>query len=154
MTYSVIGSGNIGAALARQFSRAGVNVTIANRRGADTLAPLVQELGDAIVAGTIKDAVQADIIFLALPFAAVETFGRAKDQWRGKIVIDATNAYHVRPELLARRLSSDIVAAAFAGRCGGEGVQPFARRGSGARPIAERRAARRFHLQQRRRRGK
>jgi predicted dinucleotide-binding enzyme len=115
MTYSVIGSGNIGGALARQFSRAGVNVTIADRRGADTLAPLVQELGDAIVAGTIKDAVQVDIIFLVLPFAAVETFGRAKDQWRGKIVIDATNAYHVRPELLAGRLSSDIVAAALPG---------------------------------------
>jgi 8-hydroxy-5-deazaflavin:NADPH oxidoreductase len=80
MTYSVIGSGNIDGALARQFSRAGVNVTIANRRGADTLAPLVPELGDEIVAGTIKEAVQADIIFLALPFAAVETFGRAKDQ--------------------------------------------------------------------------
>jgi 8-hydroxy-5-deazaflavin:NADPH oxidoreductase len=67
MTYSIIGSGNIGAALARQFGRAGVNVTIAKRRGADTLAPLVQELGSAIVAGTVEDAVQADIIFLALP---------------------------------------------------------------------------------------
>ena len=153
MTYSIIGSGNIGAALARQFSRAGVNVTIANRRGADTLAPLVQELGGAISARTIKDAVQADTIFLALPFSAVETFGGAKDQWRGKIVIDATNAYDVRPEFLAGRLSSDIVAAALPGAAVGEGVQPFARRGSGARPIAEWRAARRFHLQQRRRRG-
>jgi predicted dinucleotide-binding enzyme len=115
MTYSIIGSGNIGAALARQFSRAGVNVTIANTRGADTLAPLVKELGGPIVAGTIEDAVQADIIFLALPFAAVETFGRTKDQWRGKIVIDATNAYHVPAGFLAGRLSSDVVAAALPG---------------------------------------
>ena len=115
MTYSIIGSENIGAALARQFSRAGVNVTIANTRGAHTLAPLVQELGGAMVAGTIKDAVQADIIFLALPFAAVETFGRTRDQWRGKIVIDATNAYHVPPGYLAGRLSSDVVAAALPG---------------------------------------
>ena len=49
------------------------------------------------------------------PGAPVETFGRAKDQWRGKIVIDATNAYDVRPEFLAGRLSSDIVAAALPG---------------------------------------
>jgi predicted dinucleotide-binding enzyme len=34
---------------------------------------------------------------------------------RGKIVIDATNAYHVSSEFLPGRLSSDIVAAALPG---------------------------------------
>jgi 8-hydroxy-5-deazaflavin:NADPH oxidoreductase len=115
MKYSIIGTGNVGTVLARHFSRVGLNATIANTRDADTLAPLVQELGSTITAGTIEDAVRADIIFLALPFAAVETFGRVRDEWRGKIVVDATNAYHVPPEYLAGRLSSDIVAAALPG---------------------------------------
>jgi predicted dinucleotide-binding enzyme len=61
------------------------------------------------------DLKKADIILLALPFAAIETFGRTKDQWRGKIVIDATSAYHVPPGYLAGRLSSDVVAAALPG---------------------------------------
>ena len=39
----------------------------------------------------------------------------ARDEWRGKIVVDATNACHVPPEYLAGRLSSDIVAAALPG---------------------------------------
>ena len=34
MTYSIIGSGNVGTALARQFTRSGIPVSIANSRGA------------------------------------------------------------------------------------------------------------------------
>jgi predicted dinucleotide-binding enzyme len=45
MTYSIIGSGNIGSALARQFARKGIDVEIANTRGPGSLAPLGKELG-------------------------------------------------------------------------------------------------------------
>jgi predicted dinucleotide-binding enzyme len=48
MTYSIIGSGNIGSAIARQFARKGINVVIANTRGPDSLAPLAKELGGHI----------------------------------------------------------------------------------------------------------
>ena len=37
MTYSIIGSGNIGTAVARQFARKGINVAITNHRGPDSL---------------------------------------------------------------------------------------------------------------------
>jgi predicted dinucleotide-binding enzyme len=50
---------------------------------------------------------------LAIPFVKVEAFARIRDDWSGKIVIDATNAHAAPPELLAGRLSSDIVAGAF-----------------------------------------
>jgi 8-hydroxy-5-deazaflavin:NADPH oxidoreductase len=33
MTYAIIGTGNVGKALARLFSRAGIHVLIANSRG-------------------------------------------------------------------------------------------------------------------------
>jgi predicted dinucleotide-binding enzyme len=115
MKYAIIGTGNVGTALARQFSRAGITVSIANTRGPETIAALVTELGDTVTAVTIETAVTADIIFLAIPFMAVETFARIRGDWTGKMVIDCTNAYGSTPEYLAGRLSSDVVAACLPG---------------------------------------
>jgi predicted dinucleotide-binding enzyme len=115
MTHAIIGTGNVGTALARLFSRAGIEVLIANTRGPETIQPLVQELGATVKARTLEDALEADIVFLAIPFVAVEKFARIRNDWSGKIVIDATNAYGVSPEVLAGRLSSDIVAKAVPG---------------------------------------
>jgi 8-hydroxy-5-deazaflavin:NADPH oxidoreductase len=115
MTYAIIGTGNVGTALARLFSRAGIEVSIANTRGPETIQPLVKELGNTVTARTLEDALEADIVFLAIPFVAVEKFARIRKDWSGKIVIDATNAYGVSPEVLAGRLSSDIVAKAVPG---------------------------------------
>lgn len=115
MTYAIIGTGNVGTALVRLFSRAGIEVSIANTRGPETIQPLVKELGTTVTARTLEDALEADIVFLAIPFVAVEKFARIRKDWSGKIVIDATNAYGVSPEVLAGRLSSDIVAKAVPG---------------------------------------
>lgn len=114
MTHAIIGSGNVGIALARQFARARLPVAIANTRGRETVAPLVAELGNTVHPVTLDTALAAEIIILALPFVAVETLTSRAD-WTGKIVVDATNAYGVSPEYLAGRLSSDVVAAALPG---------------------------------------
>jgi 8-hydroxy-5-deazaflavin:NADPH oxidoreductase len=115
MTYAIIGTGNVGKALARLFSRAGIHVLIANSRGPETIQALVAELGDMVTAKPVKEALEADIVLLAIPFVAVEKFASIHDDWSGKIVIDATNAYGVPPEVMAGRLSSDIVASAVPG---------------------------------------
>jgi predicted dinucleotide-binding enzyme len=115
MTYAIIGTGNVGTALARLFSRAGIEVSIANTRGPETIQPLVKELGTTVKARTLEDALEAEIVFLAIPFVAVEKFARIRKDWSGKIVIDATNAYGGSPEVLAGCLSSDIVAKAVPG---------------------------------------
>jgi len=114
-TYAIIGAGNIGSALAHHFTRAGVAASIANTHGAESLQPLVQELGNTIVAESLEAALDADTILLALPFMAVEALARRRDDWSGKIVIDATNAFGATPEYLAGRLSTDIVAGALRG---------------------------------------
>jgi hypothetical protein len=114
-TYAIIGSGNIGSDLARYLAHAGITFSIANKRGPDSLQSLVKELGDTVAAQTLEAAVDADIVFLAIPFSTVESFANIRDDWSGKIIIDATNAYGVTPEYLAGRLSSDIVAGAFRG---------------------------------------
>ena len=45
MKIGIIGSGNIGATTARLFAGAGHDVTIANSRGPESLAELVQDIG-------------------------------------------------------------------------------------------------------------
>ena len=91
-TYSIIGSGNIGSAVARQFARKSIDVAIANNRGPDSLAALRKELGHHIDPQTLEAALKADTVILAVPFSAVSAIARAGSGWTGKIVIDATNA--------------------------------------------------------------
>jgi predicted dinucleotide-binding enzyme len=113
MTYSIIGSGNIGSAIAAHFSRKKINVAITNNRGPDSVAPLRKELGRNIVPETLKAALKADIVILAIPFSAVEVVARAGSDWTGKIVIDATNAIDFpgfTPPDLGGRPSSELVA--------------------------------------------
>ncbi len=114
-TYAIIGTGNVGMALARQFARAGIAVSIANTRGPETVRALGEELGPTITVTTLEKAIDADIVFLAIPFVAMEKFAKIRENWSGKIVVDATNAHGVAPEALAGRPSSEIVAKAMPG---------------------------------------
>lgn len=113
MTYAIIGSGNIGSALARQFARKGISVAIANLRGPDSLQHLKKELGEHIVPQSIEAALTANTVILAVPFTAVSAIARNSHDWKGKIVVDATNAIDFpsyAPTDLGGRLSSELVA--------------------------------------------
>ena len=55
------------------------------------------------------------MIFLAVPFPTHRDVARRCDDWKGRIVVDATDALHVAPEELAGRLSSEVVTRAFVG---------------------------------------
>ena len=112
MSYSIIGSGNIGSAVARQFARNGITVAIANLRGPDSLQLLKKQLGEHIVPQTIEAALTASTVILAVPFTAVSAIAGNSRDWKGKIVIDATNAIDFpsySPTDLGGRLSSELV---------------------------------------------
>ncbi|MGH6614328.1 NADPH-dependent F420 reductase [Sphingomonas sp.] len=118
MTYAIIGSGAIGSALARQFARHQIPVAIANSRGPTSIVSLADELGSPIVPCSLDGALDADVIILAVPFAAVPEAVKGHAGWHGKIVVDATNAIDFSdysPADLGGRLSSDIVAEAVPG---------------------------------------
>ncbi len=115
MKYSVIGSGDIGTALARAFTRNDIDVAIANTRGPESLASLRKELGPNVFPQSVQDAYGAELIFLAVPFSAHKTVAKQFGQWNGKIVVDVTNAFQVAPEELGGRLSSEVVSQAFVG---------------------------------------
>lgn len=92
MTYAIIGSGAIGKAIATQFSRNAIPVLMANSRGRASIEPLVAQLGSAIVPSEVSDALEADMIVLAVPYEALPAIVEGVGDWKGRILIDATNA--------------------------------------------------------------
>jgi hypothetical protein len=115
MSYAIIGSGKVGQALATAFARKGLEVAIASRRSAEALAPIAKAIGPTISPKSLKDAVQADIVLLAVPFGTQKDIAKAAERWQGKIVIDVTNAYGVAPEELGNLPSSVVISQAFPG---------------------------------------
>lgn len=115
MTYSIIGLGKIGSAIAQAFARQGIEVTVAGRRTPEALAPLAAKIGKSLIPGRIEDAVRADVVILAVPFAAHRDVARATESWQGKLVIDAMNAFGVPPEELGGLPSTAAVAKALPG---------------------------------------
>ena len=115
MKYTIIGSGKIGFALARAFARQNIMVGIANTRGPASLKALAKELGANVVPQSLREAYEAEVIFLAVPFSAYKDVARQREEWNGKIIVDTMNTFHTRPEELRGRLSSDLVSEAFAG---------------------------------------
>jgi 8-hydroxy-5-deazaflavin:NADPH oxidoreductase len=115
MGYSIIGFGKIGQALAQAFARKGIDVTVASRRPPDALAPLVRAIGPTVAAKSLRDALEADTIILAVPFGEHPEVAKALPSWEGKTIIDATNAFGVPVEELDGPPSSAFVAKAFTG---------------------------------------
>jgi len=112
MTLSILGAGNIGSALAGHFAKKSIPISIANSRGPASLEPLCKKLGSNIKAVELAEALQADMVILALPFSAVALL-TDKTDWAGRIVIDATNAIDFpafTPTDLGGKLSSEVVA--------------------------------------------
>ncbi|QYM78253.1 NADPH-dependent F420 reductase [Horticoccus luteus] len=114
MSYTIVGFGEIGQALARAFARKNIDVIVTSRRAPEALAPRARAIGPTVVAKSLRDALAADIIILAVPFAAHREVAKALPDWKGKTVIDAMNTL-VPLEELDGLLSSVFVAKAFAG---------------------------------------
>jgi 8-hydroxy-5-deazaflavin:NADPH oxidoreductase len=100
MSYAIVGFGKIGRALAHAFARKNIDVTVASRRPPEALAPQARAIGPTVVAKSLRDALEADTIILAVPFGEHREVAKALPSWEGKTVIDTTNAFGVRPEEL------------------------------------------------------
>jgi 8-hydroxy-5-deazaflavin:NADPH oxidoreductase len=121
MKIGFIGAGNVTRTFGRHFINAGHSIVVSNSRGPETLADFVAEFGSSATAGTKQQAADCDVVILATHW--VNVYDALKDiDWRGRILIDATNA-HVDPvadislagvtrsrAALKGRTSSEIVA--------------------------------------------
>ena len=105
LSVSILGSGNIGAALARRFAARAMPVGISNRKP-ETISALVRELGSTLLPQHLADAVAANVVILAIPFIAVAEVTRSFS-WRGRIVVDATNP-HTVTEIRGRSSTADV----------------------------------------------
>ncbi len=125
-TLGLIGSGNIGGALARLAVEGGLDVVLSNSRGPDTLAGLVSELGPRASAGTAEEAAAAgDLVVVTIPLKNYRKVPQTALD--GKTVLDTGNYYPQRDgqiaeldaltvtssELLARHLGRSHVVKAF-----------------------------------------
>jgi 8-hydroxy-5-deazaflavin:NADPH oxidoreductase len=114
MSYAIVGFGKVGQALAHAFARKDINVTVASRRPPEELAPQARAIGPAVIAKSLRDALEADTIILAVPFEEHREVAKALLSWRGKTLIDAMNAL-VPSKELDGLLSSAFVAKSFLG---------------------------------------
>src|SRR6202167_1007822 len=120
MKIGFIGAGNVTHTFGRHLITAGHTVVVSNSRGPETLADFVANLGPGAVAGTKQQAAECDVVILAVHWIRVADALKGID-WRGRILIDATNAHLDPPDIslagvtrsraaLKGRTSSEMVA--------------------------------------------
>jgi 8-hydroxy-5-deazaflavin:NADPH oxidoreductase len=121
MKVGFIGAGTVAGTFGRHLITAGHIVVGSNSRGPETLADFVADLGPGAIAGTREQAAECDVVILAVHWVNVPEALKGID-WRGRILIDATNAHmDPKPDIslagvtrsraaLKGRTSSEIVA--------------------------------------------
>ena len=126
MKVGFIGAGTVTATIGRHLINAGRTIVVSNSRGPETLGKFVAELGPGAIAGTKQQAAKCDIVILATKWMDVPEALKGVD-WRGRILVDATNAHKgSKPDrsrasvarsraALKGRTSSEIVAEMAAG---------------------------------------
>ncbi len=98
MNIAIIGTGNVGGALAESWARAGHSIRLGVRdperfKGSRLIAH------DRITVHPIRQAShESEVILLATPPSAARSVIEALGDVSGKVVIDATNAIRDRPE--------------------------------------------------------
>jgi hypothetical protein len=91
MNLSILGAGNVGMALARALSRAGQPVTLGvpdPARHADSVAALGPQ---ARLTGADDAVESAELVILAVPYAAALSIAQSRADWQGRVLVDATN---------------------------------------------------------------
>lgn len=97
----IIGSGAIGAAIARLAVAADYEVMIANSRGPESLTGILKELGPRAQAGEVLAATEfGEIPVLAVPLAAYPNL--VTDGFRGSTILSTGNYYPYRDGRIAQ----------------------------------------------------
>lgn len=118
-TIGIIGSGNIGAAIARLAVSADIPVVIANSRGPESLVDLITELGPLARASTVEEAAATgDVVVLSVPLTAHTAIPASLLD--GKVVLDTSNYYPFRDGRVAvlddeKVMTSELVQQHFQG---------------------------------------
>ena len=120
MKIGFIGAGTLTKTFGRHLVNAGHSVVVSNSRGPELLTGFVAELGPNASAGTKQQAAECDVTILATTWVNVPEALKGVD-WRGRILIDATNAHmDAKPDVSLEGVTRSI--AALKGRTSSEMV--------------------------------
>lgn len=97
MKMAILGNGNVGKALAKHCLRLGHSVVFGVRdAGSASVAQALADCKGASAASPAQAVQGADLVFIALPWAAVQAvLSPLATKLNGKIVVDCTNAYEI-----------------------------------------------------------
>lgn len=116
----IIGTGNIGGALATHWAKAGHELLLSSRHPEElqALAKSLGSLGHGVRVGTPQEAAAfGDVILLSVPYGATAQIGKdLASTWKGKIVLDTGNPYPQRDgdmAVEARKQGTGVASAAF-----------------------------------------
>lgn len=119
MKIAFIGIGQVGRALANHLQRAGHAVTIGARNLESESVMEARALNPALVARPLREAVaEADVVFLATPFNAIETALHEAGDLAGKVLVDCTNpvgpgvTHALKSQISGGELTQNLVPAA------------------------------------------
>ena len=119
---AVIGAGNVGQALARNFAAQGRRVRLGARDPARQAA-LAADLPAGLTVEPLAAAIApAALVLLATPYEAALEVAAQRPDWGGRILVDATNP--ILPGLRGLRIGTDT-----------SGAEQIARRAAGARVV-------------------
>ena len=93
MKIGIIGAGEVAQSFAHKAIAAGHEIEFSNRRGPDSLSGLVEEFGPGASAATPQEAMQNDIVLLAVPWLKVRESLENLPDWNGQMLIDASNGF-------------------------------------------------------------
>jgi hypothetical protein len=91
MKVAIIGTGNVGRAIARGLRGKGHGLVLGSRSTADAELQALSAQTGATLASPAEAATQADVVILALPWSAAEGAVKALGDLSGKTVIDCMN---------------------------------------------------------------
>lgn len=104
MKIGIIGTGDIGGALARHWGAAGHHLLISSRHP-EQLQALAREIGPNVKVGTPREAAAyGDVVLVSVPYGATPQVGRDyAAELKGKVVLDTGNPYPSRDGDMAVR---------------------------------------------------
>ena len=94
MQIGLIGAGAFAQAFAKRALKAGHQVKLSNRRGLDSLGPIVHRLGPGATAASKEQAAACEMVLLAVPWDNVPETLASLPKWNNQILIDGTNPFH------------------------------------------------------------
>lgn len=98
MKIAIIGTGNIGGALATSWAKAGHNIILCVRDKQNFKGQDLLQNPNTTVSDFEQGIAAAEVILVATPIAAVVDMAKSLGNVADKVIIDATNAVFAKPE--------------------------------------------------------